>query len=121
MGKRTSLSLLIALLLLPTVASAQVRYQPPQRISRLETRPLKLRESPYRIAIADSVRRESYWQKGLWIGVVTGVILGTVVAIDNGGERASASEKLSNAFVLSGFFGVPLGVIGAMIGDAAKK
>ena len=119
---RVQLSLLLALLLVPTVAGAQVRYQPPQQFSRLDTRPLQLLESPYRIALADSLRRESYWQNGWWTGFGLGMLLGTVVSVGNReGYPHTFFEKVKASVFLGAALGVPLGVIGAMIGDASKK
>ena len=124
MRNRSSLSLLIGLLLLPTAACAQVRFPPPQQFSSLDTRPLPLPETRYRIAIADSVRRETRWKDGLLVGVGIGVVLGvvSVFAPPLGDSRgASTGERIYDGFLVAGIVGVPLGVIGAMIGDASKK
>lgn len=124
MRKRTSLSLWIGLLLLPAAASAQIRFQPPQQFSRLDTRPLQLRESPYRIAIADSARRETRWKDGLLVGVGIGVVLGVIAVFApplGESKGVSTGERIYDGFIVAGIVGVPLGVIGAMIGDASKK
>ncbi len=84
MRNRSFLPLLAVLLLLPTAASAQLRFQPPLPASRLTTLPLFLRATPFRIAIADTVRRRSDWQEGFWMGAATGAALGTRVAATYG-------------------------------------
>ncbi|MBK9547778.1 MAG: hypothetical protein IPO52_01395 [Gemmatimonadetes bacterium] len=122
MRNHTSLSLLIALLLLRPWR-AQVRFQPPAVLPARHS-PLQLRESRYRIAIADSVRRETRWKDGLLVGVGIGVVLGvvSVFAPPLGDSRgASTGERIYDGFLVAGIVGVPLGVIGAMIGDASKK
>ena len=122
MRNRLLLALLAALSLAPSAAIAQLRFQPPQPFSRLDTRPLHRRESPYRIAIADSVRRETYWQNGWWTGFGLGMLLGTVVMVGNReGYPHTFFEKVRASIFLGSAIGVPLGVIGGLIGDAAKK
>ena len=124
MRNRLLLALLVALSLAPTAASAQLRFQPPQQHSRLDTRPLKLRESPYRVALADSVRRETRWKDGLFVGVGIGLVLGTIAVFApplGDSKGSSTGERIYDGFLVAGIVGVPLGVIGAMIGDASKK
>ena len=124
MRNRLLLALLVALSLAPTAASAQLRFQPPRQYSRLDTRPLKLRESPYRVALADSVRRETRWKDGLFVGVGIGLVLGTIAVFApplGDSKGSSTGERIYDGFLVAGIVGVPLGVIGAMIGDASKK
>ena len=122
MRNRLLLALLVALSLAPTAASAQLRFQPPRQYSRLDTRPLKLRESPYRVALANSVRRETYWQNGWWTGFGLGMLLGTAVMVGNReGYPHTFFEKVRASAFLGSAIGVPLGIIGGMIGDASKK
>lgn len=112
------LPLLIALVLLPTVAGAQV----PQQLSRLDTRPRSLPEARYRVAIADSARRQSYWQNGFWMGAATGAALGALFAATNGYEgKVSTKTRIRDGLLITAIVGAPLAVIGAFIGDAFKK
>jgi hypothetical protein len=122
MRNRYLLSLSIGLLLLPTAASAQLRFQPPQPFSRLDTRPLRLRESPYRVAIADTLRRQSYWQTGFWMGAATGAALGVLFAATYGYEgKVTTGKRIEDGLITTAIVGGPLAVIGAFIGDAFKK
>lgn len=124
MRNRSSLSLLTALLFLPTAASAQLRFEPPPPSSRLDTRVRPPREVLRLVPIADTLRRRpSYWKTGFWLGVATGVALGTLVVIDPPGSdlRLKTSRRIYDGFLVAALVGVPLGVIGGLIGDAIKK
>lgn len=118
----SSLSLLTAFLLFPTVAGAQMRFQPPPHSSRLDTRPVQLLEPPYRVAIADSVRRASYWREGFWMGAATGAALGVLFAATFGYEgKVTTGKRIEDGLITTAIVGGPLAVIGAFIGDAFKK
>ncbi len=122
MLNRSVLPLWAVLLLIPSAASAQLRFQPPPPAFRLDARPLTLREPFYPFAIADTVHRQTYWQDGWWTGVAIGAVLGTVFAFGNReGYPNTFAEKVNVSILASAFIGVPLGVIGGLIGDAFKK
>ena len=68
------------------------------------------------------MRRETYWQNGWWTGFGLGMLLGTVVMVGNReGYPHTFFEKVKASVFLGAALGVPLGVIGGLIGDAAKK
>ncbi len=97
----------------PTSAALRLVIPAPSAISQ---------KNLERLQFADSTRQPTYWQNGLWMGVGTGVVLGTLLGFSNGGEPAvSTKEKFTNSFLLSGVIGMPLGVIGALIGDTMKR
>jgi ABC-type nitrate/sulfonate/bicarbonate transport system permease component len=124
MRNRSLLSLLVVLLLLPIAAPAQLRFQPPPPSSRLDTRVQPATNALRLVPVADTLgRRPSYWKTGFWLGVATGVALGTIVVIDPPASdvRVKTSRRIYDGFLVAALVGVPLGVIGGLIGDAFKK
>jgi ABC-type nitrate/sulfonate/bicarbonate transport system permease component len=124
MRNRSLLPLLTVLLLVPTAASAQLRFQPPPPSSRLDLRAQPSGEVPRVVPVADTLmRRPTYWKTGFWLGVATGVALGTLVVIDPPASdlRLTTSRRLYDGFLVASLVGIPLSVIGGLIGDAFKK
>lgn len=124
MRNRSLFPLLSALLLLPTAASAQLRFQPPPPASRLHLLPAPAGEVLRVVPVADTLgRRPSYWKTGFWLGLATGVALGTLVVIDPPPSdlKQSTSRRLYDGFLVAALVGIPLSVIGGLIGDAFKK
>jgi len=123
MRNRSLLPLLTALLLLPTAASAQLRFQPPPPSSRLDTRVPMPREALRLVPVADTLRRRpSYWQTGFWMGAAGGTIFGMLAGLTYGYEgRVSTWKRVGDGLTLSVLLGGPLAVIGGFIGDAFKK
>lgn len=121
---------IIALGFFATIAAGVNAQQPSLRIQPTSVAPRRVAPSlvtaaPVRFAplqLTDSTRQPTYWQKGLLIGAATGVALGMMAGLSNLGEPStSTSEKISNSFLLSGVLGMPLGVIGGLIGNSFRK
>lgn len=123
MRNRALFPLLTVLLLVPTAASAQLRFQPPPPASRLDTRAPMPSGALRLVPVADTLRRRpSYWQAGWWTGVAVGALLGTAISVGNReGYPDSFGERVWASLVIGTAIGVPLGVIGGLIGDAFKK
>jgi hypothetical protein len=113
--------LLAALFLLPGTASAQLRFQPPSASSPLNVRPWAP-HSPIRVAsVSDSVRPQTRWQEGWWAGVAFGAVFGTLIAFGPDEGKPGFFTRVGNAGLFTGLIGLPLGVIGGLIGSTSKK
>lgn len=101
----------------PTASSLRIR--PGSAAPRIAApAPPEIRASTQ---MPDSLRPQTNWQRGFWTGIGIGAILGTLIATSDVEGDPSLGNRAYHAFLFTGLIGLPLGVIGGLIGDASKK